>query len=74
LTSAFYGTGFCVFSSMTAQTSNKISKQQKEAMADALANFFFEYWQNQQTKGNQVAVASSGSSLRGGHPETTAAS
>jgi len=74
LTSAFYGTGFCVFSSRTAQTSNKISNQQKEAMADALANFFFEYWKNLQKKGNQVAVASSGSTLRGGYPKTSAAS
>lgn len=73
MTSAFNGTGFFIFSSMKAKNNNKISKQQKAAMAEALANFFFEYWQKQSIKGNQVAAVSSGS-LRGGYPEPSAAS
>ena len=62
-----------LFQKMKRQ-SKKLGKQQTEAVADALANFFFEFWQNQNIKGNQVAVASLGSTLRGGSPKTSAAS
>ena len=65
--------GLFSFQKMKIQ-SKKLNKQQKEAMADALANFFFEFWQKQTIKGNQVAVASLGSTLRGGSPKTSAAS
>lgn len=64
--------GLFLFQKMKRQ-SKKLGKQQTEAVADALANFFFEFWQKQSIKGNQVAVASSGS-LRGGYPEPSAAS
>lgn len=59
---------------MLKKQSKNLNKGQKEAMANALAAFFFEYWQKQSIKGNQVAAVGSGLSRRGGFPETTAAS
>jgi hypothetical protein len=58
---------------MHQRVNKKLNHQQKEAMAAALASFFFDFWQKHNTKGNRVAVAVSGSSRRGGHPETAAA-
>jgi hypothetical protein len=52
----------------------KLTKQQKEAMANAMAGFFFDFWQRQEIKGNQVAAAGSGLSRRGGFPDNATAS
>lgn len=53
----------------------QLTSNKKELMADQLANFFFEFWQNQdnnletnQQKGNQAATLQSGFSS-GGYPD-----
>ena len=44
-------------------------------MADALANFFFDFWQNSTNqRGNEVATLEVGSSRRGGFPAPKVAS
>jgi hypothetical protein len=54
---------------MPAQKSPRITKQQKEAMADALAAFFFDFWQNNVSpRDTQAATLETGSSRRGGSP------
>ncbi len=54
---------------------NKLNKKQKEAMADALASFFFDFWQNSSNRrGNEVATLEVGSSCRGGFPTPKVAS
>jgi hypothetical protein len=58
------------------QISNKLAKQQKEAIAEQLATFFFDFWTNRQNEmdkkinnRNSKAVAL-GSGLLRNFPET----
>lgn len=51
-----------------------LTKQQKEVMADALARFFFGYWQKQSERDNKVAALRSGSTHREGSPALKVAS
>lgn len=49
----------------------KLNRQQKEAMANALAEFFFNMFQNQSKgRANEAATLEAGSSRRGGYPVT----
>lgn len=50
----------------------KLNKKQKEAMANALAEFFFNMFQNQSKRADEAVVLEAGSSHRGGFPATKA--
>jgi hypothetical protein len=50
----------------------KLNKKQKEAMANALAEFFFNMFQNQSKRANGAVALEAGSSHRGGFPATKA--
>ena len=53
----------------------KLNKENRQAVADGLARFFFNYWQKQSinSRGGKAATLAVGSSLRGGSPAARAA-
>ncbi len=52
-----------------ASSKPQLTKQQKETLANAMADFFFNYFKTQNScQGGEVAALASGSTHRGGSP------